>query len=73
MTRVLLFWHDSKHYSTLSFLYGMTGELQMEAQANKGMISTRVELIRNEVAGQSEGPIGTLKIGVKSATELEIF
>ena len=33
MTRVLLFWHDSKHYSTLSFLYGMTGELQMKAQA----------------------------------------
>ena len=42
-------------------------------QTNKGMVSTRVGLMRNEVAGQSEGPIGTLKIGVKSATELEIF
>ena len=41
--------------------------------ADKGMVSTRVGLMRNEVAGQSEGPIGTLKIGVKSATELEIF
>ena len=41
--------------------------------AYKGMVSTRVGLMRNEVAGQSEGPIETLKIGVKSATELEIF
>ena len=39
----------------------------------KGMVSTRFGPMRNEVAGQSEGPIGTLKIGVKSATELEIF
>ena len=43
------------------------------AETDKGMVSTRVGLMRNEVAGQSEGPIGTLKIGVKSATELEIF
>ena len=42
-------------------------------RTDKGMVSTRVGLMRNEVAGQSEGPIGTLKIGVKSATELEIF
>ena len=49
----------------------LTGVL--EFPADKGMVSTRVGLMRNEVAGQSEGPIGTLKIGVKSATELEIF
>ena len=54
-------------------------ELQLQLQCffpsptDKGMVSTRVGLMRNEVAGQSEGPIGTLKIGVKSATELEIF
>ena len=47
--------------------------LQREELSHKGMVSTRVGLMRNEVAGQSEGPIGTLKIGVKSATELEIF
>ena len=44
-----------------------------EVHTYKGMVSTRVGLMRNEVAGQSEGPIGTLKIGVKSANELETF
>ena len=37
------------------------------------MVSTRVGLMRNEVAGQSGGPIETPKIGVKSATEFQIF
>ena len=36
-------------------------------------VSTRLGPVRNEVAEQSEGPIGTLKIGVKCATELDIF
>ena len=52
---------------------GFVRVFQSESDSYKGMVSTRVGLMRNEVAGQSEGPIGTLKIGVKSATELEIF
>ena len=40
---------------------------------HKGMVSSQFGLFQNELAGQIEDQIGTLKRGFKSATDIENY